>query len=135
MKPKITYIFYLLGLGFIFFGTQKFGAENVVFAIIAERSGFDVFEPVIRRLTCVAEVLTGLALFLPRAQKLATLSSFAILLGAIGFHLSPWLGINVPGIGHGLFVTAVIMTTVSVYLISQIWALTLKPINLKEAKI
>jgi len=83
MKPKITYIFYLLGLGFIFFGTQKFGAENVVFAIIAERSSFDVFEPVIRRLTGVAEILTGLALFLPRAQKLATLSGFAILLGAM----------------------------------------------------
>jgi len=24
--------------------------------------------------------------------------------GAIGFHLSPWLGINVPGMGHGLFI-------------------------------
>ena len=108
----------LLGAGFLFFGAQKFGAGNLVFETIADRSGIDLFEPIIRYLTGIGEVLTGVLLILPRSltRKLGTLSGLAILVGAIGFHLSPWLGINVPGIGHGLFITAVIMLLVNLFL-------------------
>lgn len=113
----MKYLPYALGAGLKFFGVQKFGAENLVFEIIAERSGVDLFEPLVRRLTGIAEILTGLLLFVPRTQKLAGLGSLAILLGAIGFHLSPWLGINVPGIGHGLFATATIMTLLNLFII------------------
>jgi len=102
---------YALGAGFLFFGAQKFGATNDVFEIIATRSGIDLFEPIIRRITGVAELITA-ALFLApslTSRKLANVSAAGLLLGAIGFHLSPWLGINVPGIGHGLFGTAVLL--------------------------
>lgn len=100
---------YALGAGFLFFGAQKFGATNDVFEIIASRSGIDLFEPVIRRLTGVAELITAALFFVPSltSRNLANLSAAGLLVGAIGFHLSPWLGINVPGIGHGLFATAV----------------------------
>ncbi len=113
MRPILKYIPYVLGAGFIFFGAQKFGAENAVFEIIADRSGIDLFEPLIRRATGLAEIVTGLLLFSPRTRNLAGLSGLAILFGAIGFHLSPWLGIHVPGIGHGLFLTALVMAALN----------------------
>ena len=113
------YLPLLLGAGFIFFGAQKFGAENAVFEIIAERSGLSFFEPHIRRLTGVVELVAGLLLILPSSRKLGALFGLTILLGAVGFHLSPWLGINVPGIGHGLFFTALAMTALNLALIKQ----------------
>lgn len=106
---------YALGAGFLFFGAQKFGATNDVFEIIASRSGIDLFEPVIRRLTGVAELATAALFFVPslRVRKLANLAAAGVLTGAIGFHLSPWLGINVPGIGHGLFGAAVLLSALN----------------------
>lgn len=99
---------FILAAGFAFFGVQKFGAENAVFQIIADRSGYDIFEPLIRRLTGVAELGVAALLLIPNARMkaLGALGGLGLLIGAIGFHLSPWLGINVPGIGHGLFVAA-----------------------------
>jgi len=101
---------------FIFFGVQKFGATNPVFSIIAERSGISLFEPVIRMLTGVAEISTAILILIPRTRLLGALAGLGVLIGAIGFHLSPWLGINVPGIGHGLFIVAVIMFVVTALL-------------------
>ena len=117
----------ILGAGFIFFGIQKFGASNPVFEIIAERSNIALFEPTIRRLTGVGELITGVLLIIPslRLRKLGVLSGLMILLGAIGFHLSPWLGINVPGIGHGLFITAVIMAIINLILTKHFFGKTL----------
>lgn len=107
---KVTLILSLLvAAGFVFFGVQKFGATNPIFSIIAERSGISLFEPVIRMLTGVAEIVTALLILFPRTRLLGALAGLGVLAGAIGFHLSPWLGINVPGIGHGLFITAVTM--------------------------
>ena len=60
-------------------------------------------------LTGVAEIVTALLILFPRTRLLGALAGLGVLAGAIGFHLSPWLGINVPGIGHGLFITAVTM--------------------------
>ena len=98
-----------LAAGFAFFGAQKFGAENIVFETLATKSGISLFEPTARYLTGAAE-LTAAALFvLPKTRPLATLMGLAILLGAIALHLSPWLGIVVPGIGIGLFLTALVM--------------------------
>jgi len=109
-RSKITLILsLLLALGFIFFGVQKFGAENIVFETIAERSGLSFFEPYVRMFTGVAELGTALLLLIPRTRFLGTLAGVGILLGAIGFHLSPWLGINVPTIGHFLFIAAITM--------------------------
>jgi len=116
MQKFYKYLPLALGAGFLFFGAQKFGAANPVFEIIADRSGIDLFEPLIRRLTGVAELTAGILLILPLTRAYASLLGLGILAGAIGFHLSPWLGINVPGIGHGLFFTAVIMAVLNLVL-------------------
>lgn len=99
----------ILAAGFVFFGVQKFGSENLVFAILAERSGISIFEPGARIATGIAEILTAIMLVVPRTRILGALSAVAVLCGAIFFHLTPWLGIVVPGIGIGLFATAVVM--------------------------
>ena len=107
---KVTLILSLVvAAGFVFFGIQKFGATNPIFSIIAERSGISLFEPLIRMLTGVAEIGTAILILIPRTRMLGAFAGLGVLVGAIGFHLSPWLGINVPGIGHGLFITALIM--------------------------
>jgi len=103
----------VLAAGFAFFGVQKFGAENIVFQTLADRSGIGFFEPYVRMLTGVAELLTALLLLIPRTRLYGALLGTGVLLGAIGFHLSPWLGINVPTIGHGLFYMAVGMLIIS----------------------
>ena len=60
-------------------------------------------------LTGVAEVGTALLILLPRTRLLGALAGLGVVTGAIVFHLSPWLGINVPGVGHGLFITALVL--------------------------
>ncbi len=102
-----------LAAGFAFFGVQKFGAENIVFETIAERSGFGFFEPYVRMFTGVSELAVALLLLIQKTRLLGALGGAGLLLGAIGFHLSPWLGINVPTIGHFLFISAVTMFILS----------------------
>ena len=109
MKKATLILSFIVAAGFIFFGAQKFGTTNPIFSIIAEKSGISLFEPAIRVLTGVAEIGTALLILIPRTRLLGALAGLGVLIGAIGFHLSPWLGINVPGMGHGLFITAIIM--------------------------
>jgi len=116
MKNAVLILALIVAAGFLFFGVQKFGAENIVFATIAERSGISLFEPVIRMLTGVAEITTALLILVPRTRLLGALAGLGVLVGAIGFHLSPWLGINVPTIGHGLFYTALGLTVLTAIL-------------------
>lgn len=85
----------LLAAFLIMMGVQKFGAENIIFATIAERSGINLFEPTIRMLTGVAELVAAALLLLPKTRLLGALGSIAIIGGAIVFHLSPWLGVKV----------------------------------------
>ena len=112
---------YVLAAGFLFFGVQKFGATNEVFDIIAQRSGISLFEPGIRVLTGMAEIAVAVMLVLPKARTriLGAGLGYILLVGAIGFHVSPWLGINVPGIGHGLFFTAVALLTINIFALSR----------------
>ena len=109
MKIVTLILAVLLAAAFLFFGVQKFGATNPVFSIIADRSGIALFEPVVRMATGVAEVLTALLLLVPVTRYKGALLGLLVMIGAIGFHLSPWLGINVPGIGSSLFYMAVVM--------------------------
>lgn len=106
-----TLLSLLLAATFITFGAQKFGAENIVFQTIADRSGISFFEPHIRSLTGLAEIFTAALLIMPLQsfKRAGALIGLSILIGAIGFHLSPWLGINVPTIGHGLFLSSLAM--------------------------
>ena len=113
MKNVLLILALVVAAGFIFFGVQKFGSENIIFATIAERSGISLFEPLIRMLTGIAEVGTAILILIPRTRLLGALAGLGVLAGAIGFHLSPWLGINVPGIGHGLFFTALGLTVLT----------------------
>ena len=116
MKNLPLILSIVVAAGFLFFGVQKFGATNAIFSIIADRSGISLFEPGIRILTGIAEIVTGILILVPRTRLLGALAGLAVLVGAIGFHLSPWLGINVPGIGHGLFITAVVMLILNLIL-------------------
>jgi len=103
---------------FLFFGVQKFIANpNPIFSIIAERSGISLFEPGIRILTGLAELGAAVLILLPRTRLLGAVLGLGIVSGAIVFHLSPWLGINVPGIGHGLFYTAVVLFLLNLVLL------------------
>lgn len=79
----------------ILMGVQKFGAENIIFATIAERSGIALFEPQIRMLTGVLEILAAVLLFIPKVRSLGAILSCGLIGGALTFHLSPWLGIMV----------------------------------------
>ena len=90
----------VLALFLLFMGAQKFGASNPVFSYIAANSGIELFEPVIRMATGVAEVVAALLLqagvFMGKFRGLGALLSLGVIAGAIVFHLSPWLGINAP---------------------------------------
>ena len=85
----------LLAAFLVMMGVQKFGAENIVFAQIAEKSGIALFEPAVRTLVGVAELAVAALLVLPRTRALGVLGAAATIGGAILFHLSPWLGISV----------------------------------------
>lgn len=104
----------LLGAALIFFGAQKFGAENFIFERIADRSGISLFEPLIRRVTGVMEIIGGLMLLLPATRSLGALVATGVVGGAILFHLSPWLGVHTPMEAGGeesigLFITALVL--------------------------
>ena len=90
----------LLAAFMAFMGFQKFTGPNPVFSYIADQSGLALFEPGVRMLTGVAEfgaaALLIAGFFIPIARTFGLLVSFAVLGGAVLFHLSPWLGVNAP---------------------------------------
>jgi uncharacterized membrane protein YphA (DoxX/SURF4 family) len=109
----------LLSVFFIFMGVQKFGSDNVIFTTIAANSGIGLFEPFVRILVGVAELIAAVLLLIPAARFLGALLGLGILFGAIGFHLSPWLGIFVPMESGGdpspmLFIMAIFFTGINV---------------------
>jgi uncharacterized membrane protein YphA (DoxX/SURF4 family) len=104
----------LLALAFIVFGVQKIPPNNLIFQTLADNSGIGLFEPVIRVLTGVAELVAGGLLLFNRTRMTGAALGLLVLLGAVGFHLSPWLGINVPGVGSGLFYIAMTMLALNV---------------------
>lgn len=90
-----------LGLAgaFVFMvGLPKFmgPSPNPIFALIAGRSGIDLFEPYVRYATGAGELAAAALLIWPASRRLGALLAGAISLGAIGFHLSPWLGVRIP---------------------------------------
>lgn len=69
---------------------------NPIFALIAGRSGFSWFEPYVRYATGIAEMAAALMLVVPQTRRLGALLAGAVTIGAIGFHLTPWLGVRIP---------------------------------------
>lgn len=86
---------YALGLFLISSGVAKFTGGHV-FQYIEHRSGIDLFYPYVNHATGVAEILVGLLILVPATRFVGALGATGILGGAIGFHLSPWLGISMP---------------------------------------
>lgn len=111
----------LLAAFFAYMGSFKFifSEPNLVFSTIAQNSGIGLFEPVVRVATGVAEFLVALLLLIPRTRLMGALLALAVLIGAIGFHLSPWLGIVVPGLDAPLFQMAIggLILTLIVFLL------------------
>ncbi|MGD9979476.1 MAG: hypothetical protein AB7H66_05625 [Hyphomonadaceae bacterium] len=79
-------------------GLPKFigPSPNPIFALIAGRSGIDLFEPYLRYAIGVGEFVAALMLIIPRTRFFGAALAGLITLAAIAFHLSPWLGIAIP---------------------------------------
>lgn len=77
---------------------QKFVGydPNPVFGLIAARSGISFFEPGMRYVTGVLELIALALVLWPATRKRGAQLGLLVALGAIGFHLSPWLGVQVP---------------------------------------
>lgn len=102
MKP-IRIVSWALALAFaaalvFLVGLPKFfGPEpNPIFALIAGRTGVGLIEPYLRYATGAAELLASILLVIPRTRFYGALLAGAVTLGAIGFHLSPFLGVQIP---------------------------------------
>ena len=85
-----------LAAAMLFMGLQKFGADNFIFATIAQKSGIGFFEPAFRMFSGVLEVVAGLLMLLPRTRCAGAALATGIVAGAVVFHLSPWLGTKLP---------------------------------------
>ena len=79
----------------LFMGLQKFGADNFIFATMAQNSGISLFEPLFRIFSGVWEVLAGLLMFHPKTRGAGATLATVVVAGAIFFHLTPWLGVKV----------------------------------------
>jgi hypothetical protein len=69
---------------------------NPVFGLVAMRSGVALFEPWARYATAAAEIAAIVLLLWPRMRARGAVLALAVSVVAIGFHLSPWLGVAVP---------------------------------------
>lgn len=84
-----------LGLFLISAGIAKFTTGHV-FQYIEFKSGIDFFYPFVNNLTGIAEILAGAAILYHRTRLLGAAGAVALMIGAVGFHLSPWLGMSIP---------------------------------------
>lgn len=97
-----TLTFVLAGAFVFMVGLPKLigPSPNPIFALIAARSGIGLFEPYVRYATGIGEISAAALLIWPATRRLGALLAATITLGAIGFHLSPWLGIDVPNLAQ-----------------------------------
>ncbi len=84
-----------LGLFLISAGVAKF-TTGYVFQYLEFTSGIDLFYPFVNNVTGIAEILARLAILYHPTRLLGALGAAGLMVGAIGFHLSPWLGIAIP---------------------------------------
>lgn len=104
MKPgRIASWVLALGLAaalLLIVGLPKFAGPgpNPIFALIEGRSGIAVFDPELRYLVGAGEFLAAALLIVPRTRFLGASLAGLITISAIGFHLSPWLGVQIPNL-------------------------------------
>ncbi len=84
-----------LALFLISSGAAKFGGGHV-FQYIEHRSGIDLFHPFSNYVVGAAEVVAGAFILFRRTRLAGALVASFVMVGAVGFHLSPWLGVSVP---------------------------------------
>ncbi len=84
-----------LGLFLISSGAAKFGGGHV-FQYVEHRSGIDIFHPFANHVVGVAEVMAGVLVLLRRTRFAGSMIASVLMVGAVVFHLSPWLGVSVP---------------------------------------
>jgi hypothetical protein len=70
--------------------------RNVVFPTLAENSGYYLFEPTGRYVVSLLEVLAALLVILPWTRRVGAGIAILVTAAAVGAHLTPWLGIQVP---------------------------------------
>ncbi len=86
----------------IMFGVMKFAGMAFIFPYIEYKAGAaglplaELFFPFLSYATGALEVVAGVLVILPLTRGLGALLSVASLLGAVIFHLSPYLGIVTP---------------------------------------
>lgn len=95
MKTLNRLLTIALGLFLISAGVAKFTTGHV-FQYIEFKSGIDLFYPFVNNLTGIAEILAGAAILFRPTRLIGAVGAFALMIGAIGFHLSPWLGMSIP---------------------------------------
>ena len=95
MKTLNRLLTIALGLFLISAGIAKFTTGHV-FQYIEFKSGIDLFYPVVNNLTGIAELLAGAAILYRPTRLIGAVSALGLMIGAIGFHLSPWLGTSIP---------------------------------------
>lgn len=99
MERVLSWTFGLMLAGLLFaVGIQKFvGLDpNPVFGLIEARSGLGFFEPGMRYVTGVLEMIAVALCVWPATRIRGAQLGLVVALGAIAFHLSPWLGIQLP---------------------------------------
>lgn len=84
-----------LGLFFISAGIAKF-TIGYVFQYIEHQSGIDIFYPFVNNLTGIAEILAGAAILFRPTRLAGSALAATLMIGAVAFHLSPWLGVSIP---------------------------------------
>lgn len=89
---------------FVYLADQKLfsdpSAPQPVFETLAEKSGISLFEPTGRFVTGLVELFAALLLLLPLTRRFGAFMAFCVSAMAVGLHISPWLGIEVPQIGE-----------------------------------
>ena len=90
---------------FVYLADRKLFADptivNPIFATLAENSGISLFEPTGRFVTGLFELVAALFLLLPFSRRFGAFMAFCVSAVAVGLHLSPWLGTEVPLVAGG----------------------------------
>lgn len=84
-----------LALFLISSGAAKFGGGHV-FQYIEHKSGIDLFHPFSNYVVGVAEVVAGAFILFRRTRLAGASVASVVMVGAVAFHLSPWLGVSTP---------------------------------------
>lgn len=100
MMDRVLSWSFALGLAafLLFMSFQKFfGLDpNPVFGLIEARSGIALVDPWLRWLTGLLELVAAGLVIWPATRIRGAMLGALVALGAIAFHLSPWLGWRVP---------------------------------------